>query len=93
MRYKCQCPLAPNGLKKWGCRMRIRDLFSTTRLRDQKNNGTRLKRLFAVLFDSNYRRQNFLYLELIKYLILGSGIKDLRSKIPSGSSHHSENCK
>ena len=36
--------LAPNGPKKWGCRMRIRDLFSktqdlfiNTRLWDQKN--------------------------------------------------------
>ena len=44
-------PLAPNGTEKWGCKMRIRDLFSkirdlfskirdlfsNTRLRDQKN--------------------------------------------------------
>ena len=38
--------LAPNGPENWGCRMRIRDLFSeirdlfsNTRLRDQKTAG------------------------------------------------------
>ena len=38
------CTLAPNVPEKWGCRMgiqdlfsKIRDLFSNTRLRDQKN--------------------------------------------------------
>ena len=32
-KYKAisQFTLAPNGLRKWGCRMRIRDLFSKIR--------------------------------------------------------------
>ena len=69
--------MAPNGPEKWGCRMRIRDLFSkirdlltkirdlfsTTRLRDQKTTGAPAPASLAPMLISYLRFRPFQYID------------------------------